>query len=242
MRFRRKVRRRRRPFAGKARRRQGLPRRSRFHRAAASKVIIRQPSGLPDRLFVKLKYVDTLVFTSTSGANATQIYRGNSLYDPDFTSTGHQPYYFDQWSALYGAYIVHASSIRIECQPSESAASTNSYMQWCVVPTLATTGFTSATDVAEEQPYAKFKTVGGSNVTFNRIKHHMSTRKVWGVPKGFELGNPNYRSTVSTNPVDPWFWNVTAAAGDLAASVTQVCQIRLIYYCEFYARGRPSQS
>lgn len=30
----------------------------------------------------------------------------NSLYDPDFTGTGGQPFYFDQLSAVYNRYRV----------------------------------------------------------------------------------------------------------------------------------------
>lgn len=115
-------------------------------------------------------------------------------------------------------------------------------MQWCVTPTLTTAAFTTLTEQAEEQPYSKFKTIGGSNVSFNRIKHYMSTNKILGVPRVYGEANPNLRSAVTTNPSELWYWIITAAAGDLTSSVTQMCQVKLTYYVEFYNRNRPSQS
>ena len=41
-----------------------------------------------------------------SNGIAKQYMRMNSLFDPDQTGTGHQPYYFDQFAALYNRYTV----------------------------------------------------------------------------------------------------------------------------------------
>lgn len=59
-----------------------------------------------------LKYSDFYLLTSTLGI-AYQEYSGNSCYDPDITSTGHQPYYFDRYAGLYQNYVVLGSKFKV---------------------------------------------------------------------------------------------------------------------------------
>ena len=47
-------------------------------------------------------------------AVASYVFRGNSLYDPDYTGTGHQPRYYDQLTPIYGRYKVLSSAITVE--------------------------------------------------------------------------------------------------------------------------------
>jgi len=55
---------------------------------------------------VRLTYADTLQHSFNYGANAIQIFRSNSIYDPDYTNTGHQPYFRDLWASQYDYYTV----------------------------------------------------------------------------------------------------------------------------------------
>ena len=48
----------------------------------------------------------------------------NSLFDPDQTGTGHQPYYFDQFAALYNRYTVLGSKLTAEFSLLPSAIAT----------------------------------------------------------------------------------------------------------------------
>jgi len=67
---------------------------------------------IPNNTRVTLKYADYYVLTSSAGI-ATATYSGNSCYDPDITYTGHQPYYFDKYAALYQYYTVLGSRFLI---------------------------------------------------------------------------------------------------------------------------------
>lgn len=42
-----------------------------------------------------------------------QHYRCNSLFDPDYTGIGHQPYGFDQWKNFYQQYYVYKAAISV---------------------------------------------------------------------------------------------------------------------------------
>lgn len=228
-----------RSYPSKARGRKNVSRRS-YASNRATKTIIRQPSGVPDRLFVKLKYYDNLTFVSVAPAITSQVYRANSLFDPDFTNVGHQPYGFDQWSALYTNYLVRGSSIKVEVQCSVNAPGYPAI--WNVLPTATTTTF-STQGLTEEQPYNRIRTIGGMNQGGrNIIRHYMSTKKFIGSNGQFANGNPNYRAAITTNPADQWFWQINMTAADLITNINQVCTVQITYYVEFYGRARPSQS
>lgn len=65
----------------------------------------------PDKLYTKLKYTDVKDFGTVSvGA---QQYRMNSIYDPDATSTGHQPYGHDSYGSIFQQYRVHRCDWRV---------------------------------------------------------------------------------------------------------------------------------
>lgn len=72
----------------------------------------RIPLGMPQPITktYRLRYVApliTLVTQATRGAGGTYyVFRGNSVYDPDYTGVGHQPHFFDQISPLYEYYQV----------------------------------------------------------------------------------------------------------------------------------------
>lgn len=62
------------------------------------------------------------LYTSAGYYTPMWTFRLNSLYDPDYTGTGHQPRFFDQWSAIYGSYNVY--KVRVKVILIASAAST----------------------------------------------------------------------------------------------------------------------
>jgi len=67
---------------------------------------------VPNNVRVVLRYSDYYLLTSSSGIAYAE-YSGNSVYDPDITFVGHQPYYFDRYAAIYTNYAVIGSKITI---------------------------------------------------------------------------------------------------------------------------------
>lgn len=73
--------------------------------------------GFPDRLKTKLQYCDVLDLTAVAGTPALYQYRLSSLFDPDLTSIGHQPMWFDQLAAVYTRYRVLGAKITVTFIP-----------------------------------------------------------------------------------------------------------------------------
>lgn len=63
---------------------------------------------LPQQLFTTLAYQDTVTLSMISNASDYHVFRMNSLFDTDFTATGHQPRGFDQLATVYRHYQVYA--------------------------------------------------------------------------------------------------------------------------------------
>jgi len=69
----------------------------------------------PDAKLVKHIYADTITLPAGAAAGVRTVYqfRCNSAYDPDYTSTGHQPLYYDEMSNMYKHYQVVKARIVI---------------------------------------------------------------------------------------------------------------------------------
>lgn len=78
--------------------------------------------AFPKKIITILRYIDQYALTSTLGGASTVVFRMNSVFDPDFTNVGHQPLYYDRYSAIYNNYRVLGS--RLEATISPTALST----------------------------------------------------------------------------------------------------------------------
>lgn len=75
-------------------------------------------SAFPRKLKFKHRYQEIVTISSTTGVIGSYKFKCNGMYDPNTTETGHQPYYFDQLSSLYGKFTVIGSRIRVVATPS----------------------------------------------------------------------------------------------------------------------------
>lgn len=72
----------------------------------------RAPLGsFPARKTVALRYVQTVSLDPSAATNAIQVFRANSIFDPDYTGTGHQPMFRDNYATIYNEYKVNHSTI-----------------------------------------------------------------------------------------------------------------------------------
>lgn len=63
-----------------------------------------------------MKYSESFSITNTLGVYNSYIYNLNSIFDPNRTGTGHQPYGHDTLATLYNRYLVTKCKWLIECQ------------------------------------------------------------------------------------------------------------------------------
>lgn len=83
-------------------------------------------TGLPQRRVTKLRYCENITLAASgAGTLQTYLFRSNSVYDCNKTSTGGQPQGFQTWATRYRRYTVLGSRITVRLLPlQESAAYT----------------------------------------------------------------------------------------------------------------------
>lgn len=190
-----------------------------------------QGGAFPDRLQVKLRYCDTYTATSTLGALVLQVMRGNSLFDPDSTGSGHQPFGFDQWKTIMSYYRVLASSIRVSCIAQTSTSGATESFRIIVAPRLDTSAL--VVNSASELPYAQ--TALGQLFKPVYMQQYMTTAKVWGVNPSSVTSEDDYAALITANPVAQWYWHVYFQTADAATTGAFLVDIEMCYYAQFEA-------
>lgn len=199
----------------------------------------RTPSGVSDRMLMKMRYTTFFNITNVISDNGYHIFRGNSIYDPDLTFVGHQPLGHDQWAAFYDKYRVHASKINIQVL-SRSNTTDNSNVIVVIFPIIDPATYLPDPVQSIEQIYGRYRVLGTANAT-NGIfmKNYMSTKKIYGETS---LADDEFVSNFGSNPVSEWFWYVGLQnmQGFLTSDATFVCKVT--YFVELLSRKPLPQS
>lgn len=180
--------------------------------------------GFPKMLKVCHKYVSAPAQVNcTLGAMATYIWTCNGMYDPDITSTGHQPLYFDQMALIYDHYTVIGSRIDINVQTSEDPIGPSIGVLW-----IDDDSGTTATNVSmvSEQGFNPTKNIGGPN-------HNPSVffTKSWSAKKTFGgsvIGNNDLQGTAAANPTELSYYKFSYNTID-TSSATLYVTARITY-------------
>jgi len=162
--------------------------------------VVRFPGrGFPDQLRCTLVYRDNGVQFTGSISPSAQVYRANSLFDPDLSGSGSQPEYFDQLSACYLQYCVQA--VRVKVQMFNTGTVSN-------VCALIYSDANVATQSVENMNESRF-----SSSQIIGAKSGMDTKKMALPPilistiqgEKFLNTDPNNYQGIGINPVDPAF-------------------------------------
>lgn len=104
--------------------------------------------GFPRCQLVRMTYF-TQIRLDPTGTPATHVFSANSVYDPDYTLTGHQPLYHDQYSQVYNKYKVVSSKISITgANDYSDQANVMGNLVVCIVNNT-TTAYQSITEACE---------------------------------------------------------------------------------------------
>jgi len=96
-------------------------RRKRIYRKRRGTPTIRNVGNSPlaQRFLTKMKYGERLSITTGVGDQPTDyIFNMNSIFDPNRTGTGHQPFGHDTMAQLYNRYRVYKMDYKVICEPN----------------------------------------------------------------------------------------------------------------------------
>lgn len=77
----------------------------------------------PAQMQAKLRYSETITLDPNLGVPAHNLFRCNSIFDPNYTGVGHQPYGHDTYQLIYNHYNVVSATITMT--PTSSFSNAN---------------------------------------------------------------------------------------------------------------------
>lgn len=192
---------------------------------------------LPVSTVAKLRYVEVFYVTTTANVLQSFYTYQTSAYDPRSNLGGHQPYYFDQFAALYQRYRVDRLDYRITFA-TDSAVGHFYYM---ACSSTATPEGSTAVELLEELPFVK-RSQGNAGGGPRTIRGTLEPHVILGVPKLKYQTDDTFSALVGSNPVNmayltPYFWS-GPTAGDAKLHI----RLELTFTTTFFELARPGQS
>lgn len=156
--------------------------------------------------YVRLDYAQAFSSSVTSAAAVSQVMNLNSIFDPDRTGSGHQPYGHDALAALYNRYRVLKAHYRVTF-----GTSTGTY-HFTVAPINGVQ--TNATDQASfqliaESPRAVSGMQGGGGAPSVIITRKISLSALTGVTQVEYLADDRFEAVQGASPAELLTLNIS---------------------------------
>lgn len=196
--------------------------------------------GPPKYQNVKMSYTTISGGTISATSSLTYQWRLNSLFDPDYTGIGYQPYFHDQYSAMYSRYRVYGCKVEmrvsLDCNISAVRAGTV-----VLVPASDFTAFwTTVANACNSRQAIWRNAVPNQNaVTF---KKYFSCADVIGVTRRQYNSDEDYAALCTINPINRCVLNLIIANNDSVAGIGYTFECRLKYYARYYDLVDPAPS
>jgi len=212
-----------------------LVRRKRLMRRRPRMVVNRALHPIPQRYITKMKYSE-LVSTNANGFYSFNL---NSIFDPNRTGIGHQPYGFDTLATLYNRYRVISCGWRI-APVAPAVLASSSVQLGCLPANEELTGILSMSE-CKENPRAKYSlTTTGGDIKFVTGKTYIPS--LVGRNKAQYMADDRYQAPVTSSPNELAILNVFTAIGNVDNTATFPIQVLLEYSVEFFDIKHLSQS
>lgn len=202
-----------------------MPSKANVRMANRTALVNKCPGVFPPRYITKNWYDSQFVLSASGLANASYLFRGNSVYDPDYTSTGTSAYGYSDLANLYSRYLVTSARIDIQfiCQ-SAPAAIVYAYAYYNNV----TLSYTQAKGL----PYFQEKTLAGGAggpCTYT-MTLYVKNSDIFG--KNFAT-DADCGAATGSNPTLGWYFQIGAIAADFTNSISVPSLVRITYYTEW---------
>jgi len=192
--------------------------------------------GFPDRLLTKLRYCDYGSQSCTTGAVGLQIFRWNSVFDPDFTNAGHQPMYRDTYASIYDQYSVVSAQAKITFFNTNS---TVGMLSGCV--TDDDTSISTTVNVLQEQSHGNTFVLSPLSGSRSEISFTVD----WDCQSILNIdpfSSQLYKTAVGSNPTEISTLAFWGASSDASSTVNLVWRIELIQHVLWTELSTPSIS
>ncbi len=200
---------------------------------------------LPTRFRTRLRYSETATFTTGAVGivGTANLWRLNSLFDPNQTGVGHQPYGFDSFAALYAKYLVRGA--RWVLTAMTPGASADVYIHCQVGDSdgfLTIVGLTPDAAIERSNVSTAIQSPSGNN-RVTTINGSARIHQVAGVSEQAYVGAESlYSALVTANPAKNYALQVAASSPSGAGGEAIVINFFIEYDAEFFEPIGQAQS
>lgn len=194
---------------------------------------------LPNKFTVKHRYIEPAVVIDPTGLiPAVYTFRANSLFDPNFSGSGHQPMGFDNIMPFYNHYTVIGSKIKVTFQSFDTVASTPTVVG-ILLNGEQTPSLPSWDNLAEQGnlTYSIMSPLGSAATTFTPA-NMTSLTKGYSAHRYFGrrgiITEDDFRGTASTNPVEQAYFHIFVCPANNSTNNGSIQAIVEIEYIAVY--------
>lgn len=190
---------------------------------------------LPRKAYYKFKYYEQslpLAFSALNGYTNTYAFRGNSLYDPNFSGLGGQVQGFDQLCSADGPfnrYIVYGAKIKVFPHWMDESIKPRAFkLTLCALQDNAL-DYANLSSVMSVPGSRTVSIESDADLVNNKLSIYSSTRKLWFVKN---LDDVTFASPYDGNPTHQWYFYVVGNNFAAQTSPTFKFDVQITYYAE----------
>lgn len=175
--------------------------------------------GFPDRFKIRHAYGTYQVSGALAASGVyTYSFRGNSVYDPDFSGVGTTAFSYTQCSALYNRYRVIASKLTFELIDTGTTP-----LQVVLTASISNSPPGAWPQIVGGRHIAKGAVATGGPINWDHTAS-ATTAKIFGVPNSQVMSEDDFAGLVGSNPNNVWYWHISvwntgSVAGNFVYSV-----------------------
>lgn len=153
----------------------------------------------PDVMYVTMKYCEAINDSSAITNSGVYQFRGNSIFDPNFTGVGHQPLGHDTYEQLYRRYTVLGSSITVHFINTDADPVTVA-----VAPKYnSVAGSVIEQLIEDENGRSLTVSATGSDDSGVLRSPYIASRDILGAAEAESVS-----TFFGSNPTVPWYWGI----------------------------------
>jgi len=197
----------------------------------STNIVGRALNPISQNYVCKLKYCSAVV-TNNAGQ---YVFNLNSLFDPDLTGVGHQPYGYDQLAVLYNRYRVIGTSWHVTCLKQSAP------VVLAALPANETTSGIITCSEMRENPRAKFINQNPGSAV-KTLSGYTSIPSLVGRSKAQYMADDRYQADTASSPNEFARLNILANGSADQPLAGEPLQVTLEFTVEFFDLKHLAQS
>lgn len=194
-----------------------------------------KPDPFPTRLHTRCKYIFSGILYSDNlaprHAGTEQVFRLNSIYDPNLTGGGTTVVGYTTFASIYSSYIVKGAKVEVNFSNPEL----DGMVAFCSLnQTSALTANSDKANLCNSLVYSSDVNNTGSQV--RRFNFYVKPWSLLGLSKlEWKANKSDHSASITTNPAKDILFRVATSSPTTPGKAIHVT-LRIIYYVEFFNR------